>query len=262
MHGNLMSILAVVGSLTMFWSPASAENQKTVETPALAGMLDTSGTGYMRVAHFADFDLGEDFTIEVRASFDRFQGHQEILSKTTAWDQDGFVFKWLDNRLQFIRGGQGGKVKTGKGAFSVASASVSDLEPGRLYDLALVKTQHGVTFYIDGEAVGSRKIEPLVANAADLKLSTPWAKGHLAGKVDELRIWRQAFAAGEIANHTDEQVQAEAPGLLTLFSFDGETGGTAKNKSRPNRPGKLIGKAVLTQPAVIPAAMPSEHGTL
>ncbi len=256
---KFLSSCAILGFVAAFSSSAPAENQDAGAVLGGDGVLDTSATGYMRIGHFPDFDLKDDFTIEVRARFDRFDGPQEIISKNSAWDNDGFVFKWRDNRLQFIRGGPGGEITTEQGAFTVASVTIDGLMPARMYDLAVVKKNKSVTFYLDGLALGTRKIGSLVATASDMTVSTPWAAGHLSGQIDELRIWRSALSTQKIEANIKQRFRGNETNLLALFSFeDVGLGQTVKNISRPDHHGDLFGKAILIHPRIIPAAMPSK----
>ncbi|MGI9434043.1 MAG: LamG domain-containing protein [Geminicoccaceae bacterium] len=218
------------------------------------GVLDTSATGYLRVDHDPALDLTADFTIELRASFEHFHGHQEIIRKASAWDQDGFVFKWHDHQLQLVRGGPGGDISTGSGAYSVVSVPLDGLEPNRMYDLAVVKRDNAVIFFVDGKAVGAGSIEPMVATTADMTISTPWADGHLAGQVDELRIWRHARHARTIATSVDRRFEGQEPYLLALYRFD-DPGDTAGNASRPSQHGDLVGRAALVRYDVRPASL-------
>jgi hypothetical protein len=256
---KVITICAVLGSLGLFPSLPPAEGRSAQAEQGGDGVLDTSATGYMQIDELPDFDLNDDFTIEVRASFDRFEGAQEIVSKNSAWDRDGFVIKWQDDRLQFIRGGPGGKVSTDRGGFTAASVAVHGLKPARMYDLAVVKTSGSVTFYLDGSALGTRKIGALVPTTGMIKVSTPWKGGYLAGQVDELRIWREARSARDIRTAARQPLNGHEDHLLALFSFAGVgSGQTVRNISRPGHFGSLFGKAVVSQPRVIPAAMPAD----
>lgn len=259
MRMTLNFICAVVGSLAISVWPAFAKDrlasfpwQQAGETGM--GVLDTSATGYVRFGHDTEFDLTGDFTIEVRASFEHFDGHQEIISKNSAWDRDGFVFKWHDRRLEFIRGGPGGEIGTDSGAYTVAGVALANLEPGRMYELAVIKNGSMVEFLVDGKVVGAGRIGSLVATSAVMMMSTPWTEGYLAGQVDELRIWRHARSTKMMATNTRRQFEGDEPHLVALYRFDSlEDGQTIRNASNPALHGALIGQAALIATGIRPA---------
>ena len=260
---GLLAVSTVAIGMGAFTWPSHAGDRQpdlfreaAYRTGAIGGVLDTSRTGYARIAEAFDLDLAEDFTIEVRARFDRFEGHQEIVAKTSAWDRDGFVFKLRDRTLEFIRGGEGGKVATTTGSYSVAKVVFEDAEPGRTYDLAVAKKASTVEFFVDGKPLGQGSIGALVPTRAALTISTPWAGGHLDGQVDELRIWREARDAADIAADARRQLAGNEANLAALYRFDGVDRQIVKDASRSGYHGELVGNAVLIRSAIIPASRP------
>ena len=256
---NILSTGFAVASLALVSMAASAADPLSRTTPSRGmsfessdGVLDTSSMGYMRIKHDPAFDLTDDFTVEIRVSFEHFDGHQEILSKASGWDRDGFVFKWRENRLEFIRGGKGGKISTGANrGHTIAAVELAGLETNRMYEFAVAKKGLDVTFFLDGRPVGRGRVGALVATTADLQISTPWAKGNLAGQVDELRIWRYARSAEEMAASFGKRFEDGEPKLLALHRFDAED--ARRTASNPSRGLRLFGNAEYASPLIIPA---------
>jgi hypothetical protein len=256
---NILSTGFAAASLALVTMAASAADPSSGSSPSKAiafessdGVLDTSSMGYMRIKHDPAFDLTDDFTFEVRVSFVHFDGHQEILSKASGWDQDGFVFKWRENRLEFIRGGRGGKISTGANSgHTIAAVELAGLETNRMYEFAVTKRGSDVTFFLDGKPVGRDRVDPLIATTADLQISTPWAKGNLAGQVDELRIWRYARSAEEMTASFGKRYEDGEANMVALHRFDAEDARRAA--SQPVQDKRLFGNAEYVSPIIIPA---------
>lgn len=264
MRMKMKLICALAGGVAFYCWPVFAKDRLTAFPWKQAhaaqieeGVLDTSATGYLRIDHDPAFDVTADFTIELRASFEHFDGHQEIIRKTSAWDRDGFILKWHDQELQLVRGGRGGDFSTAAGAYSVVSVPLDDLEPNRMYDLAVVKKGRVIMIFVDGQAAGASPIGPIVATDAPMTVSTPWAAGHLSGRVDELRIWRHARVAKMIAANAGRQFEGHEPNLLALYRFDGEGHRkTVLNASKPSHHGNLVGNAAVIHHDAVPASRP------
>lgn len=108
--------------------------------------------------------------------------------------------------------------------------------------VAVVVTAGQAAVYLNGELVKrgnfvSRRLHP----SADLGLSLGATKGAFAGELDEVRVWKVARTAGEIAATMPARLLGNETGLVMNYSFEGGSGETVPDEAASAWPGQVMG---------------------
>lgn len=146
---------------------------------------------YMNLGPYGDWDLGEEFTVELRARYTELaSGDQCIISCESSGPSSGFMLRSSGNKLQFYIGDGGWK-----------GTSYSTLSVGVWYDIAVTyKANTGIALYVNGELKSSGKCGKMNTPTSRLQVGTSpfYSNRYMRGDVQHVSIWRDAKSAEQI----------------------------------------------------------------
>jgi signal transduction histidine kinase/CheY-like chemotaxis protein/ligand-binding sensor domain-containing protein/protocatechuate 3,4-dioxygenase beta subunit len=120
------------------------------------------------------------------------------------------------------------------------------VEAGRWIHVAAVLSRKGMILYADGDPVGTNAagMLSLVTQHTENALGAGWAgEAPLAGQIDEVRVWRVARSAEQIATNRFSKLTGKEPGLIALWNFDHVTNNVVPDLGPGMHHGKLVGNA-------------------
>jgi len=216
-----------------------------VTTPAGAGnalSFTNERQSYVSVPDSASLRLGNTFTIEVWFyQTGAKQTAYALINKETAGQPDGYDLDTYDPA------GSGHRLRLCASAPGCVSANtVYTLD--QWHHAAVVDAIGAVTLYLDGQPDGSGTIDPVSANALDLRIGamTPGCSGacgnvqYFDGTIDEVRIWNVARTASEITAWMNRPLTGTEEGLVGYWRFDEGSGTTTADSSGHGNTGTLM----------------------
>jgi hypothetical protein len=110
------------------------------------------------------------------------------------------------------------------------------------HHVAAVKDLNAIHIYIDGALNASMAVSN---GNCDSQQGFTMGGGHLDRfmivKMDEVRVWKKALSASEVAHYKDNCPASNDPDLVAHWQFDEGTGITALDETANNNDGTLIG---------------------
>ncbi len=133
-----------------------------------------------------------------------------------------------------------------------------DIPVGLWVHLSIVKENNQLTYYSDGEIVGSDNVakdmpENLLRLGGDPRLGSDFANC----QIDEVSIWSIALTQQQIQENMYRRLLGSEPGLLGYWNFDEGNGQIARDLSNHDRNG-LLGDNAEQQEDNDPIWVPSE----
>ena len=191
----------------------------------------------------------DPFTIETWVNVDNFNSfYQTLVDKGNKYSGPGYGLSLEDHHL-ILQYGVAGAHTTGS----------SNLTPGIWYHVAGVYDGSGGKIYVNGVLDGT--LARPTTNTADTMLSLKLgATGQgtdtpslywLAGRMDEVRIWRVARTQAEIQNAMNTRLTGSEPGLAAYWRLDEGSGVTTLDSSPNRNTGTLI-----NGPTWVPSTIP------
>lgn len=127
--------------------------------------------------------------------------------------------KWFwglqNGRLAYHINGPG----YGNGYWVYSSAFA--LQLGQWYHYAIQKQGNTLTFYVNGESMGSSTI---ANNTVDVPaaFTTGYAEPccNMVGTIDEVRVWSSLLSQSTLRNHMCERLIGSEPGLVAYYRMD------------------------------------------
>ncbi len=223
------------------WPPRGAP-------PRIPGPSHGLGLAGAQYVEFADDDL---FTASIAITIEGWVRLDALV------DETAIVHKWAagadaeyklaltpDGHLRF--GWHTGTADTFDAPGWNHTTSTGVVLLARWTHVAVVRAGRRVTFYIDGAPAGfadAADLEPFRNGAAPLRIGGPGggAGGHLRGTLANVRIWRVARSAAEIAATMAQLVGCRTPGRVLDLRFD-EGSGTSAFDVASGRVGVLRGE--------------------
>src|SRR5205823_3486866 len=125
------------------------------------------------------------------------------------------------------------------------------LRPNKWTHIAAVSGSTGMRLYVNGELLGTNAYRGNFPASKSGKTNylgrSNWPAGQpgddFQGQMDEVRVWKVARAAEEIAANQFTKLTGREPGLIGLWNFNNATNGVAKDLSPARNDGKLAGNA-------------------
>ncbi|MEU3064605.1 LamG domain-containing protein [Streptomyces subrutilus] len=108
------------------------------------------------------------------------------------------------------------------------------VQVGRYTHVAAVFDGKKASLYLDGQLVASRAIAPAAVGGDRMLIGATAGEASgavLTGVLDEVRIWRRARTAEQIAADFGFRLVGDEPGLAAYYRFDEGTGSTASDQS-------------------------------
>ena len=172
-----------------------------------------------------------DGIIDEVTIYNRALSDEEVFGLSNAWV---IVPVWGDEENGAVPADQTIVTKSGSyglkltslgltGFVNETSVSTGDYPTGTLAHAALTYDGARLKLFVDGqEKVSSVLTEAVSANANPVQIG-----GGLVGLIDEVRIWGQQQAAGDLFERRYRALSGTEPGLLGLWRFNDASGTTA-----------------------------------
>jgi hypothetical protein len=187
------------------------------------------------VPHHNSYDLGTgDFTVEVWMSINSSvpNGYVPIVSSRTAGLQGFLLYVYNGNSLLLQMGGGSNQ------SYVVSTASLHD---GQCHYIAASRSGTNVKFYLDGVYKGT-----VTGGTNSMTSNGPLYFGydifdnyHLAGSMDEVRLWSVARSDADILDYYNTTVNITDAGLLGYWTLDEGTGQTLTDWTNTSNTGVL-----------------------
>jgi hypothetical protein len=126
------------------------------------------------------------------------------------------------------------------GGFYDTGALIAD---GTWKHIAVVRNGGTVTFYVNGNQVGSRTISATETTSKQLEIGRAYYSGsmYFNGLIDEVRLWNTARTLSEIQSHMNKSLSGTELGLIGYWKFDEGSGTTAIDKTANANNGTING---------------------
>lgn len=181
-----------------------------VASGLIGNALSLTGQGqYAKIAHNAEFHTG-NVTFSFFALVQSYTAlATAFLSKRNAFNEGFFCFSSRsdNNKLTFDFGGAGNRF-------------VSDyiVPLNQWFHVAITRTPTAINIYINGDFYTSAPAGSIVSSSSDLFIgrNSIDAQYQLDGMIDNLRIYKQALTASQIAELYQESFAYEIRGLVNL----------------------------------------------
>ncbi|MFI5454651.1 MAG: FG-GAP-like repeat-containing protein [Isosphaerales bacterium] len=145
----------------------------------------------------------------------------------------------------------GGSYNTNTGSIEQVTSNVT-VNDARWHNVALVIDGDAgtMTFYVDGELIGSVSKSPQYLNDSfnqigtgytDYWPATPGGWYGFVGRIDDVRVWSEARSAGDISQDISAAPGGTEPGLQAYYTFDEGQGATAYDQTPNHNDGTLAG---------------------
>ncbi|MCW5698388.1 MAG: cadherin domain-containing protein [Rhodospirillales bacterium] len=179
------------------------------------------GHGDVSVPHHKALDPTGDFTIEVRARFDSFSGHQILVQKSTDWEKNGFFLKLTNGTLEFLHGSPKGALPTPNGSIDLLQEDNHGIALNAWHDIALVRKGANEYFYVDGNLIASAASKSsLVSSNGEFIIGEG-----VIGSIDEVRLWDHSRQPDDIKSDLGADLTGNEHGLVAHYTF--QDSGTA-----------------------------------
>lgn len=146
---------------------------------------------YMNLGPYSDWDMGDTFTIELRARYTELApGDQCIISCESANPSAGMMLRGSGSKLQFYVGDGGWR-----------GVSFSPLSVGVWYDIAITyQANVGIALYVNGELKSTGKCGRMNTPTSRLQVGTSpyYSSRYMRGDVQHVTIWRDVRTAEQI----------------------------------------------------------------
>lgn len=152
---------------------------------------------YMNLGAYSDWDLGEEFTIELRARYTELAGGDQcVISCESGGPAAGMMLRSSGSALQFY---------IGDGGWS--GISFSPLATGVWYDIAITyKANAGIALYVNGELKATGWCGKMNTPTSRLQVGTSpyYSSRYMRGDIQHVSIWRDVKSAEQIKSDVEQ----------------------------------------------------------
>lgn len=182
-------------------------------------------SGYLTAPNSTSLNtIGNQLTISCWVNLTSTTTNQKILGKTTVSFNGGYLMGMQNGSIYF---------ELWNSAATNYSLTVGTVSPNTWTQLALTYSAGGKMYaYVNGIKTDSVAVAnlPVGSNTNPFVIgAAPWDVNffHVAGQVDEVRVYNTALSANQIFNEMNRQVAHNAAGLIAYWALDAGTGTTA-----------------------------------
>lgn len=152
---------------------------------------------YMNLGAYSDWDMGEEFTIELRARYTEIAGGDQcVISCESDNPPAGMMLRSSGSALQFY---------VGDGGWS--GVSFSPLSTGIWYDIAIAyKANAGIELYINGELKASGRCGRMNTPTSRLQIGTSpyYSSRYMRGDIQHVSVWKKVRSADQIKSDIEQ----------------------------------------------------------
>jgi hypothetical protein len=206
---------------------SSYGEERVCATPMAApgNTLAFDGTDdYAVISDDDALDLTADHTLELWFKADSLSGLRGLISKYQTAAAYGWYLRLNGTEAQF----------------DGLSTSGLNVQPGRWYHLAGVKSGSSFTLYVNGVVVALTGTGNTQSNSNPVRIGSDYSGRYFDGQIEEVRAWNVARTVDDIRDDMHRVLVGTESGLIAYYRFDHVSGTGLSDVSGNGNDGALV----------------------